>query len=367
MVFEVVEASNIREPAYVWPLGNVSLYSDVIGSQDIIHDKGKKCFSFVDGPTGLPYSALDVEEETTTCFDANLKGTAPLRDLTVSFYVYPDNDMADISGTLLHYQAEDREIMRIRTLANTFLVSFRDEYGMSAGMMYLVNFLTPHAWNHVTVAREFQTGRITVYKDGIEMYNEDDEFSDVISFPSTGKLRMGKSQDPDDEDLFEGNFACVQLYDTEVSKALQPEILSYCKPEMWKEQFKYYYEESSGKWCLADPPVSTIGKVVTMTTLSRESLWKRFLQQHGLTDSGKTAGYLRVKSRDKRPALNDDLIGHFNATNGKVCARLCMRVDGCIAMLVESVSPNMQECSLYDDEPVTLVDNPGSLFYVLMD
>lgn len=233
----VVIAATAPNPMYVWPLGNMSLYSDVLGAQDVLHDEKKKCFSFIDGPESLPYSVLDIEEEPTTCFDANLKGSAPLRDLTVSLFVYPDNDMADISGTLLHYQTEDREIMRIRTLANTFLVSFRDEYGMSAGMMYLVNFLTPHAWNHVTVAREFPTGKITVYKDGVEMYNQDDEFSDVISFPSAGKMRMGKSQDPDDEDMFEGYFACVQFYDSVVNKTQQQDVLAYCRPEKWERQF----------------------------------------------------------------------------------------------------------------------------------
>lgn len=231
-------AKNDREPMYTWPLGNVSLYSDVIGSRNVLHDADQTCYSFVDGPKGLPYSVLDTQEEDNDCFDVNLKGPAPLRDFTISMYVYPDKDVADISGTLLHYQSEDREIMRVRTLANTFLVAFRDEYGMSAGMMYLVNFLTPRAWNHVTIARYYENGRIVVYKDGTEMYNEDDDFSDVISFPHTGKLRMGKSDDPDNEDPFEGRFACVQMYDQVISKEHQPEILKFCQPENWKAQFE---------------------------------------------------------------------------------------------------------------------------------
>jgi hypothetical protein len=196
---------------------------------------------FVNGPEGLPYSVLDIDDEDNSCFDANLKGTAPLRDMTISMFVFPDNDADDISGTMIHYQSDDREILRIRALANTFLVSFRDEYGMSAGMMYLVNFLTPRAWNHVTVSRVFPTGRIIVYKDGVEMYNQDDEFSDVISFPHIGKLRIGKSQDPDDEAIFNGQFACVQIYDKVIDETNQKDILSYCKPENWKTQHDCKY------------------------------------------------------------------------------------------------------------------------------
>lgn len=227
-----------RIPKYVWPLSNVSLYSDVISSQDVIHETDKRCFSFINGPEGLPYTVLDIDDEDDSCFDANLKGPAPLRDMTISLFVFPDNDAADISGTMIHFETEEhREILRIRALSNTFLVSFRDEFGMSAGMMYLVNFLTPRAWNHVTVSRGFPTGRIIVYKDGVEMYNQDDEFSDVISFPHTGKFRIGKSLDTDDEAKFTGQFACVQLYDNVISKENQPDIISYCKPENWNSQY----------------------------------------------------------------------------------------------------------------------------------
>ncbi|XP_045194579.2 uncharacterized protein LOC123550210 [Mercenaria mercenaria] len=356
------------DPMYVWPLANVSLYRDVIGSQDVIHDEDQKCFSFVDGPKGLPYSVLDIEDEDNSCFDVNLKGTAPLRDLTISMYVFPHNDEADISGTLIHYQSEDREILRIRTLANTFLVSFRDEYGMSAGMMYLVNFLTPRVWNHVTVSRKFPTGRIIVYKDGVEMYNEDDEFSDVISFPHTGKLRIGKSQDPDDEALYNGQFACVQLYDKVISENNQEDILNRCKPENWKTQDDYYFEVNDGQWCLADRPSSDDGSLVTLTVLSRGSLWQQFLLQNSLQDSGRNSGYLKLMSRDKRPSLNDDLIGQFNVTETKVCTRLCMRVDGCVSVLVGAPgTKGVQTCAIYDDTPVTFVDSPGSKFYILAD
>lgn len=235
--FGSCESNGNYKPVYVWPLGNASLYSDIIGTQDVIHDEDQTCFAFVDGPTSLPYSIFDKEEQENACFDVNLRGPAPLRDLTVSMFVYPHNDASDISGTLLHYQSEDREILRIRTLANTFLVSFRDEYGMSAGMMYLVNLLTPRAWNHVTIVRDYKTGRIIVYKDGEEVFNDDDEFSDVIGFPHTGKLRVGKSLDPDDEALFEGNFACIQVYERMVSKDRLADILKYCQPENWKMQY----------------------------------------------------------------------------------------------------------------------------------
>lgn len=228
---------SMREPVNVWPLGNVSLFNDVQGSQNIQHDTNNECFKFVDGPSGLPYTVLDVRALSTQVLDVTLKGLTTLRDITIAFYVYPENDPADITGTLLHYQSEDREFIRVRMLANTFLVSFRDEYGMSAGMMYLVDFLTPRAWNHVIISRIYSTGRIIVYKDGVNMYDMDDDFSNVISFPHGGKLRIGKSQDPDDDDVFVGNFACIQIYEIVIPPDIQGEVLSFCRPQNWNQQF----------------------------------------------------------------------------------------------------------------------------------
>ena len=151
--------------------------------------------------------------EENSHFDMTLSGDSILKDLSISLFVYPNAEETELSGTLLHYTHEEREIMRIRCLANTFLVSFRDEYGMSAGMMYLENFLQPEQWNHVIVTRDYKTGRITVFLNGEEKYNEDDDFSDIISFPGGGKIRIGKSQDPDDVDGFGGNFACIQMFE----------------------------------------------------------------------------------------------------------------------------------------------------------
>ena len=232
-----MQVSSLKAPIHLWPLGNSSLYNDVIGVTKIRHDANKKCFLFTNGPSALPYSILRMDDEPDASYDVTLDGKTPLQDLTISFYVYPENDVSDVSGTILHYQVEDREILRIRALANTFLVSFRDEYGMSAGTMYIVNFFTPREWNHVVLSRAYETGRIAVYKDGVEMYNDDDEFSDVISFPNAGIIRVGKSHDEDDDDNFDGNFACVQLYQKVVPVDNLGELQNFCLPEHWKNTF----------------------------------------------------------------------------------------------------------------------------------
>ncbi|XP_052818410.1 uncharacterized protein LOC128244446 [Mya arenaria] len=357
----------LPDPLNLWPLSNVSLFSDVIGENDIIHDGNQVCFTFIEGPAELPYSVIDIEEQLEPFLDANIKGTSPLRDLTVSFFVYPDNDEADIKGTLIHYQAEEREVMRIRMLANTFLVSFRDEYGMSAGMMYLVNFLTPHAWNLVTVTREYASGKIIVYKNGVELYNADDEFSDVISFPSTGRLRLGKSQDPDDEDVFEGSFACVQLYEHRVPDSPQRSVAERCHPDHWNRQFHHFYQDSNGLKCLSDPPSNKAmnTSVVSMTTVTKGSAWEAFLNQFDLNDSGNEVGYLKLRTRDQKPSTEDDLIGQYNVTNFKICSRLCVRVNGCRAALVDGAGT---QCKLYDDdEPALFVDDAGSKYYIIVD
>lgn len=129
-----------------------------------------------------------------------------------------------------------------------------------------------------------------------------------------------------------------------------------------------YFEQIDDKWCLADRPLSDEGIIVNITVLTRESLWKQFLRQTGMMDSGNNYGYLKLTSRDKKPLLNDDLIGQFNATDGKVCVRLCMRVDGCMSVLVEEPGTlKWHVCSMYDETPKTLQDSPGSKFYVLFD
>ena len=212
-------------PAHTWPLSNMTLYEDISGNSDVIHDPGKVCFSFVSGPPDLGYSVLKMSEENSQ-FDMALSENSVLKDLSISLFVYPYTEETELSGTLLHYTYEEREIMRIRCLANTFLVSFRDEYGMSAGMMYLENFLKPEQWNHVVVTRDYKTGRITVSLDGEEMYNEDDDFSDIISFPGGGKIRIGKSQDPDDVDAFGGNFACIQMFESVIDD--DDTVQDYC-------------------------------------------------------------------------------------------------------------------------------------------
>lgn len=242
----VVVSNGQNPPEHVWPLGNSTLFNDVINLQHIQHDVNNVCYKFVQGPPGLPYTVFDFTSLVTPGLDVVLKGASPLRDLSVGFYVYPMNDPADVTGTLLHYQLEDREFIRVRMLANTFLVSFRDEYGMSAGMMYLVDFLNPHTWNHVTISRVYSTGRIIVYKDGTELYNMDDDFSNVISFPHDGKLRVGMSQDPDDADVFDGHFACVQVHASIVSSDIQDSVMKYCRPQNWNNHFscKYYWRSN---------------------------------------------------------------------------------------------------------------------------
>jgi len=127
-----------------------------------------------------------------------------------------------------------------------------------------------------------------------------------------------------------------------------------------------FYQESQGKMCLSDPPGNaTAPSVVSMTVLTKGSEWENFLKSYNLQDSGNEAGYLKLLSRDQKPSSNDDFIGRFNVTSVKVCSRLCVRVDGCRAALVDNAGT---QCELFDeDEPTLFVDSPGSKYYVLID
>ena len=137
--------------------------------------------------------------------------------------------------------------------------------------------------------------------------------------------------------------------------------------------FPVQYVEENERFCLTSQPLTTppeeVGPVVTLATVMRESLWAAFMTKYDLQDSGRTSGYLKLKEVGRKPGTSDDFIGRFNATNDKICARLCMRVDGCKSA---STGPNefslqWRECMLFDDEPVELIESPGWKLYTFKD
>lgn len=128
--------------------------------------------------------------------------------------------------------------------------------------------------------------------------------------------------------------------------------------------FADYYRTENGQQCLTDPPPPEIDySLVSMTTLTRGSMWNGFLSANGLQDSGTEAGYLVVLSRDQEPSAPANLIGSFNVTSAKVCARLCVRINGCVCTWTDGQG---LLCNLYDSEPLNLLGNPGSKIYKIV-
>ena len=110
-----------------------------------------------------------------------------------------------------------------------------------------------------------------------------------------------------------------------------------------------------------------MGDTVSMTTLTKESFWIAFLDHFGLADSGRTNQNFRLQSRDKMSDSGAALIGRFNATNTKICSRLCMRVDTCQSFIVEPDQGDGQShpCSLFSDTPIKFKESSGAKFYVI--
>ncbi|KAL3860639.1 hypothetical protein ACJMK2_010735 [Sinanodonta woodiana] len=349
---------------YVWPLANITVYKEVMQGDDAELLENQQCFQFSSGPPSISYSVVTFDGSSNSYFDIHMNKPYLLEDMTISLYVYPGGD---VSGSLIHFKSDNGDLINIRVVMNTIIISFRDPYGMNAGLVYLETFFTLDKWNHLIVTRDYETGTIAVYKGGQEIFNDDNEFSDTISFSQKGTLRIGKSQDETDEDTFEGSICCVQWYKAIVKEV---QLQRFCRPDNWNINPVVRMEESvdgTGRMCLSNEV--PLEEVLTLTTITKGPTWNAFLKHNKLMGSGVNSAYFHVISRDLKPLDTLTTISKFNTTGTRVCSRLCMRIAGCQSFAVQpddSASDERYECFLYDNKYTDvgdLEDHAGTKYY----
>lgn len=226
----LVCAALAREPMYVWPLGNTTVNREVIRGKHLRLQDARDCFRFGPPLPGLPYDAIKTGE-SSTFFDAKMNSRVDFDDLSFSFYVHPDGVAA---GTVFQYMHETGEIIRMRVVFGIAFISFRSEHGISLGNIDIEGFLAEDKWNHVVISREYETGRITIFRNQEKVIDQDDEYPNKISLPKGGTLRIGASLDEDEADPFPGEITCFSMY----GHVLEPTDVSQtdqdCLPENWR-------------------------------------------------------------------------------------------------------------------------------------
>ncbi|KAL8619417.1 hypothetical protein ACOMHN_011768 [Nucella lapillus] len=339
-----------------------------------------QCFPFQEGYPGLPYDAITLGRRGAFV-NLDLDGEPNFQDLSLSFYVYPEG--ASTQGTLLSYKCPTGNVIRLSVMQGLFFVSFWDEYGVSVGMTAVPGLLGGSAWNHIVLIRAFATGNIQIYHNGEMVEDLDDDFPNRIQLPTTGILRLGRGQGDDDQG-FRGRYACLQVFDAVLTRDDVRNLPVNCLPESWNVQPQVALEkrEINGeeRLCVTDyiSPADAEAAheqlkavncdVLGLHCLTRSQAWQTVMRKHQWVDSGKAEAYYRMVARGRLPKLPEGdrhLLGKVSASDRRVCSRLCMRVEGCLAFAFNARSMFGVVCYMYDSvlEPEQVSE--GSRYYAL--
>ena len=105
--------------------------------------------------------------------------------------------------------------------------------------------------------------------------------------------------------------------------------------------------------------------LIGLHCLTGSPTWKATMRKNKWTESGRDSAYFRVASRDLIPDIrSDELMSQVNATNARVCTRLCMRVSGCSSFVVSDGTTHMN-CLLFRSTPEAVVPETGSKYYII--
>ena len=99
-------------PQYVWPLGNTSVYSEVVQGHDAKVAGDGDCFRFGRGPAAMPFDALTLTGEARSFIEITLDGKVDFKDLALSFHIHPDGLPR---GTILSYRCESGDVLKVCT------------------------------------------------------------------------------------------------------------------------------------------------------------------------------------------------------------------------------------------------------------
>ncbi|XP_076449517.1 uncharacterized protein LOC143285952 [Babylonia areolata] len=369
-----------RSPHYLLPLGNSSVHREVMQGHDASLPDASQCFLFRPPYPGLPYDAITLGPRGSFV-DLNLAGELDFRDLSLSFYVYPEG--ATTQGTLLSYRCPTGNVIRLSVMQGLFFVSFWDEYGVSVGMTAIPGMLLGSAWNHVVLIREIATGNIQIYHNGELVEDLDDDFPNGIRLPTTGVLRVGRGQGDDDQG-FRGRYSCLQVFDAVLTRDDVRNLPANCLPESWniQPQVAVQRQEVDGqdRLCVTDyvAPTDPVPldeqikavncDVLGLHCLTRSLAWRTVMQRHQWQDSGKAEAYYSMVARGRLPRVPEGdrhLLGKVSASDRRVCSRLCMRVQGCLAFAFNARSVFGVVCYMYDSVLEAKEVSEGTRYYAL--
>ncbi|XP_062583114.1 uncharacterized protein LOC134244896 [Saccostrea cucullata] len=367
-------AGEVPKPLYVWPLGDKSGLLEVLSDGPNMVNNGNQCFIFGENAKSIPYQAMKIGDPNNPHLSVVLDEPKSFRDLGISMYVKPDGKP---KGTLLQYKSESAE--KIRIVFDPYdgfaVVSFRDEYDIPAGIVVADNLAPADRWTHIYIQRSYKTGRITVYANDQKVVDEDDEFQDEISLPASGTLRIGNTDPPDSDgdQQFKGYVSCLQIFTENLKPDDVKEVSKFCLPEEWAPSSQVYFgpeDKTTGIRCKSDPPEPTTSKPspsqpLTMTHLVNERKWEEIRQRFHWKNSEKDNAYFRLYDQNTEPVPTIANISEVNAVDLKTCARLCLRVYGCMSFAFTSTGSDVRKCSLFDLIPTKYKTKQGVRFFTI--
>ncbi|XP_061188890.1 uncharacterized protein LOC133197066 [Saccostrea echinata] len=367
-------AGKVSKPLYVWPLGDKSGLLEVLSNGPSLVSNGNQCFKFGENVKSIPYQAIGIGDPSNPHLSVVLDEPNSFRDLGISMYVKPDGKP---KGTLLQYKSESAE--KIRIVFDPYdgfaVISFRDEYDIPAGIVVADNLAPADSWTHIFIQRSYKTGRITVYANDRKVVDEDDEFQDEISLPASGHLRIGNTEPPDSDgdQQFKGVVSCLQIFTENVKPVDVKSVSNFCLPDEWNLGSQVYFgpeEKATGTRCKTDPPESTStipspNQPLTMTHLVNERKWEQVRTRFHWKNSKKDNVYFRLYDHNIAPVPVTANISKVNTADLKTCARLCLRVYGCVSFAFTSTGSDIRKCSLFDIMPTKFETKQGVKFFTV--
>ncbi|CAC5418414.1 unnamed protein product [Mytilus coruscus] len=360
-------------PEYQWPLGNKSLLTETMSRVDFVREPVGDCYKFEKKPDPLPFDAMSFGQTSDDLkyLKTNLRDDSEFKNLSISMFVYP---IGTPKGTLLHYVLGQEEKIRINFIMTHTVVSFRDEYANPTGLVAEEDLLKENEWNHLYIERQFESGRIKIYVNGKEKVNANDDFQKNIPMPTGGTVYLGNAVAKgasEDDQQFTGYITCFQIYTGLVPKDNINEMWKNCLQKNWKYQPpEFYLISNENLKCVSSTPPTTpapppISNLVTRNILGIEKEWNEFRHQFNWKTSPRTTGYFIVKAHDMKPSPFS--FGIVNATDTRVCSRLCMRIEGCQSFSMDERTVDYVTCHMYNSVYGDLVADPGSKYYTIVN
>lgn len=133
---------------------------------------------------------------------------------------------------------------------------------------------------------------------------------------------------------------------------------------MFSVNFVRENEKSRIRCETVNPDSASKYKIITMSHLVNEKNWRDLKDHFRWEQSGKSDGYFRLTENKRAPLPGTLTIGNVKVVDLKTCARLCIRVGGCMAFAFTTSGSDVNKCLLFDVIPVPLIMQSNVKFFV---